>query len=628
MFIFFHQVLKIAQTLCMIIFVFLMMSTVQAQAETPSYELDNDEHLVVSYLYRLLKEPRQKPFNEISNLTENEWQQTHLTNGDLLIMPGENWFAFELVNNNSEVKETYLEIANQVRINSVDLFVLDRHQNIDQKSMQLNRSNNRSVMVSVAPYSQVTLYLAITSSAQLRSSVMIYSIQTYIEASSALQFQQGVVIGGVLCLSIAFLLLFFATGNKSIFVLSGYFLSNTLMLSAMLGFNLHYLLPHLPELVGIEIPLLTATSAIFLLVFTTQLFNLKTKFYNIYQIIRVNFWGLLIYMPLSIQLSVVDNISISTGIYTLVVFSLIVLGIYLHKHSCRLALLFTFAMGVQFVFVLVVIASMNWFDVGFVAHRSIVYGIIFWLNCLLVTFILSRQYRYHLLEKQEAQREALKNAIASERTQEELFRLQSQSQEELENRVQERTLELNIALQELEEANHELEQKNTLDELTGLFNRRFYDQKILAEYRRSKRNLTPLSLVMIDIDHFKTVNDTYGHLAGDRCLAWLSDHIKQSLKRSTDMAFRYGGEEFCLILPDTDGNGAVALAETLRKRIANEVCVYKEISIPLTISNGIFTYLQQDNISPEQIFSNADKALYQAKHDGRNQTQECKGSLE
>jgi len=628
MFMFFHQILKATQTLCMVISVFLLMSIAQVKAEIPSYQLDQDKHVVVNYFYRLLNVPEQKTINEISKLTGHEWQNIHLTNGDVLIMPGENWFAFELINSSKEAKQVYLDIANQVRMSRVELFIRDRYKNIVQKEMQLQRSNNRSVEVTVAPYSQVTLYLTIESATQLRSSVNIYSAKAYIEESSTLQFQQGIVIGGLLCLSIAFMLLFFATGNKPIFILSGYFLSNTLMLSAMLGFNLYYILPHLPELIGIELPLLTAISAIFLLVFTAQLFNLKTKFHNIYQVIRVNFWGLLLYMPLSIQLSVVDNISISMTIYALVIFSLLVLGLYLHKHACRLALLFTFVMSVQFVFVLVVIASVNWLDIGFVAYRSLVYGILFWLNCLLVTFILSRQYRYHLIDKQEAQRQALTNAITSERTQEELLRLQSQSQEELENRVQERTLELNIALQELEDVNHELEQKNTLDELTGLFNRRFYDQKIFAEYRRSKRNLTPLSLVLIDIDHFKAVNDTYGHLAGDQCLAWLSEHIKQSLKRSTDMAFRYGGEEFCLILPDTDGKGAMALAETLRKNISKQACTYKEISIPLTISNGIYTYLQQDNVMPEQIFGSADKALYQAKHDGRNQTQECKGSLE
>ena len=93
------------------------------------------------------------------------------------------------------------------------------------------------------------------------------------------------------------------------------------------------------------------------------------------------------------------------------------------------------------------------------------------------------------------------------------------------------------------------------------------------------------------------------------------------------MAFRYGGEEFCLILPDTDSKGALAFAEALRESIAKQVCVFKEVDIPITISNGICTYLQQDDVLPEQIFSGADKALYQAKHEGRNQTQVCSGSF-
>jgi len=195
-------------------------------------------------------------------------------------------------------------------------------------------------------------------------------------------------------------------------------------------------------------------------------------------------------------------------------------------------------------------------------------------------------------------------------------------QDELEGKVQERTLELNIALQELEEVNKELQEKNTLDELSGLFNRRFYDQKILAEYRRSRRNLTPLSLVIIDIDHFKNVNDNYGHLAGDECLVAVSSCIKRCLRRSSDIGCRYGGEEFCLILPETDSKGANALAEELRESIATCQISYKGVDIHLTISCGISTYQQQKNVQPEHIFATADQALYQAKNNGRNQVQQ------
>ncbi len=249
----------------------------------------------------------------------------------------------------------------------------------------------------------------------------------------------------------------------------------------------------------------------------------------------------------------------------------------------------------------------------------------FFLGCLLTLLIclyLNRHYRNKYQKKSLQLKQCQKQTELADKALQTLAKQQQDSQDLLEERVQERTLELNIALQELESANQELERKNILDELTGLHNRRFDDQKILAEYRRSRRNLTALSLVVIDIDHFKSVNDNYGHLTGDQCLIWLSKHIKQSLKRSADKAFRYGGEEFCLILPNTDAEGALQLAEQLRLAINEYAFTFQDIEIALTISCGICTYQQQADIGPEQIFSGADKALYQAKHDGRNQTKQ------
>jgi len=253
------------------------------------------------------------------------------------------------------------------------------------------------------------------------------------------------------------------------------------------------------------------------------------------------------------------------------------------------------------------------------------FGIGIFLGCvitLLLGLYLNRHYRikYHKLLRQF--KSAKSNARIAKQALNTLAKEQEDSQDLLEERIQERTLELSIALKELEIANQELERKNVLDELTGLHNRRFYDQKILAEYRRSRRNLTALSLVLIDIDHFKLVNDAHGHLAGDQCLIWLAKHIQQSLKRSADKAFRYGGEEFCLILPNSDAQGALLVAEQLRLKFCDQIFQFQNIDIALTISCGICTYQQQADVGPEQIFSGADKALYQAKHNGRNQTQQ------
>ena len=119
-----------------------------------------------------------------------------------------------------------------------------------------------------------------------------------------------------------------------------------------------------------------------------------------------------------------------------------------------------------------------------------------------------------------------------------------------------------------------------------------------------------MSLVIIDIDHFKLVNDHHGHVAGDQCLIWLSTQMEKILRRSSDMAFRYGGEEFCLILPDTDAKGALVLAQALRQSIEQQVFQYENTVISLTISCGVSTYLQQKNIQPERLFIGADKGNY------------------
>jgi diguanylate cyclase (GGDEF)-like protein len=117
------------------------------------------------------------------------------------------------------------------------------------------------------------------------------------------------------------------------------------------------------------------------------------------------------------------------------------------------------------------------------------------------------------------------------------------------------------------------------------------------------------------------VNDNHGHIAGDQCLIWVAGKIKASLGRVTDLGCRYGGEEFCLILPETDTKGAMSLAEALRDSIESEIFVFEQVEIPMTISCGVSTYWQQPDITPENIFAAADEALYSAKKSGRNQVQ-------
>lgn len=154
------------------------------------------------------------------------------------------------------------------------------------------------------------------------------------------------------------------------------------------------------------------------------------------------------------------------------------------------------------------------------------------------------------------------------------------------------------------------------DSLTGAGNRICLDNVLAREFDLAARYQQPLSVLMIDIDYFKKVNDSFGHAAGDKVLKTVAETL-QATSRCADMTFRYGGEEFVLILNKTDLPGARIIAERLRSTIAGLSCIYDNNEIPITISVGIAALNTGEN--RDQFLNRADRALYQAKRNGRNQ---------
>lgn len=169
---------------------------------------------------------------------------------------------------------------------------------------------------------------------------------------------------------------------------------------------------------------------------------------------------------------------------------------------------------------------------------------------------------------------------------------------------------------ELLAANARLEALATTDELTGLFNRRYFEQLLVVEHQRTQRYKTPLSVVLIDVDHFKDVNGTYGHQMGDQVLRNLGSLLKAAV-RTTDRAARYGGEEMCILLPHTPLSGAVELAERLRLLVQDAAHTLGGQTIRKTISLGVSC--DEGGVeNSQQLVKRADEALYAAKHGGRN----------
>jgi len=166
--------------------------------------------------------------------------------------------------------------------------------------------------------------------------------------------------------------------------------------------------------------------------------------------------------------------------------------------------------------------------------------------------------------------------------------------------------------------NARLYQMATLDRKTRLYNHGYFQNRLVEEIERAERYNTELALIMLDLDHFKNINDTYGHMIGDEVLIKIAKTIQEQV-RSFDIPSRFGGEEFCIILPETDTKNAELVSERLRKRV--EELSFKTVKGPfsITVSIGISHFAHKKHITEDMFIEQADKALYFAKQNGRNQ---------
>lgn len=182
---------------------------------------------------------------------------------------------------------------------------------------------------------------------------------------------------------------------------------------------------------------------------------------------------------------------------------------------------------------------------------------------------------------------------------------------------------LDAARRELEAKNAILERMSALDGLTGIANRRRFDETLLSEWRRARRDHTCIGLILIDVDFFKRYNDHYGHLAGDDCLRKVATALASTIRRPADLVARYGGEEFVALLPQTDRAGIETVAESLRASIESLAIAHakSDVKDSVTISLGAALSLPQASETDEAaqtLIARADQALYEAKRGGRN----------
>ncbi len=554
----------------------------------------------------------------------SQWQPYEKNSIDMGNIASAYWFRFALSNKMDTDVTLILEIDNPL-LDYVQLHQVDQGAvtNVwllgDLQPFGKRQIAHESLLfpIKLAAQQSSMIYLKVINDGLFSVPLELWQEESYIESNSQSSLLSGLLFGFLLATIATSFLLFVITRARK-FALLGITLSVEMMaLMTLFGIANRYFWPDWPWLQQHIVSMLMASTLICAAVFGLSLLNVRRLSVRILQTVRalIAIGGVLVLLSLLVAV----HVSIVILLLYAMVLSLVMMavGVWCWQRKVNAAELFTISWAVSslcFVYVAF------WAGLGIELPMQTLDVFVF--NAVISTVLLSaaliKQYIGEKSHQIRAQQQAIAEISSHEKMQQQMLAVEEQSREELEISIQERTFELEVTLRELQEKNLELEQKNTQDALTGIRNRRFFDKKYLAEFRRSRREQTELSLLMLDIDHFKAVNDTYGHLAGDDVIRYVGRTIEDIVKRPSDDVCRYGGEEFTVILPSTDADGARQLGETIRQAIESAKIETPAGILSITISCGICTDVAQNDMNENHYVDMADKSLYAAKERGRN----------
>lgn len=580
---------------------------------------------VVQDVEHLVDSEKKYSIANILRVPNTSWQKR---NQDLnsLEMPNEvHWFKFTL-NNIPSTNAWLLEIDYPL-LDNVNLWFVQNNKVLVQYAVgdtlvfSQRVIEHENFIFPVPTNGQpVDVYISTSTKGAMRLPLNIWQQENYLEYASKNSLLMGAFFGLMLAMGLSNLFFFITTRSPIFLMYTGYVIFIGLTLSAIQGLGYRYIWPNSPWLQQHAVGIFANLAVWLSIIFCDGLLNVKTFKPKLSKLLRIIAFAFV--LGLIISLFVPLPVFLTTFLLILCASELIILAVVIWLWMKGLAIAGYYTLATALLFLSGFAVSLDALDIinfSLPSYYLLMLGAgIETVFLALILAISHNQQRQTLIDTQA---ELLNKERQAQHAQQDMLNLQENATEELEYKVQERTLELEIALRELSETNRELQEKNTLDALTGIRNRSYFDKKYQAEVRRSRREQTKLSVVMMDIDYFKNVNDQYGHLVGDECIKTVARTLEKALKRPSDDVCRYGGEEFALILPSTDLEGALVLVEHLRAEIEKTTIQAEDGSVNITISAGIGTAIAELNQPEDFILALADKQLYDAKNAGRNNVQ-------
>lgn len=450
-----------------------------------------------------------------------------------------------------------------------------------------------------------TLYFRVTTSGAMEFPVDLWTPKAFQERDQLQLLFYGGLFGILLVMGAYNFFIYTLFRDFSLVYYAGYAVGLMLFLASMHGFANQYLWPDSSWWRMHSLLIIIPVTLYCAMMFTASFLQLRKAYPFMSGLVRV---GTTLCIGLLLLVPFVDY-AILIRLLAALVFPVcmlaIVLGVHRWLNGYQPARYFILAWT---VFLLAIsyysLAKFGIFELTAVSEYAVQWGAV--LEMVLFAFALA--------DRLDSQRRSFVKAQGK------ALELQRVVNEQLEHRVGERTRELRDAMDELEQANRRLQALTMQDGLTGIHNRRFFDDRLAAEWQRAARNRESLALLLIDIDFFKDFNDKYGHLAGDECLRRVAQVIVNTITRPSDSAARYGGEEFAVVLPDTSAEGAVHVAENIRRSLQQIRISLEGGMTQVSVSIGVAAVVPDEARSPQDLVASADQALYQAKSSGRNRT--------
>lgn len=517
---------------------------------------------------------------------------------------GVHWFALDL-RNVDHPDDNWLYVVEYALLDHLDLHLRysdgreQRYASGDREPYSARSVDHRhfNFALRLPPGSSVQTLLRVQTESSVQVPIAIYSDHAFLETHQRSQLGLGIYYGVLIGLLLYNLLIFVSVRDRSYPYYVGYVALFGLGLACLNGISYQILWPTWPVWDDAVLLLSIGGSLTCMLLFTQSFLELPVRLPRLARVFRIAAWTLGVITLTSPFIGYRHAILLETASVFLLAFLMIGAGFKVWRQGYRPAYYFLLAWSFM-VAGIVVYASVSF---GLLPKNFVTeYGIQFGSSIEMILLSLGLAYRFKLLREQN-------------------LLLQLEATERLEVRVAERTNELNRAMGELRTANRRLHEFSLRDGLTGVHNRRYLDETLAHAVAQARERKAPIALLMLDIDHFKRINDSYGHLAGDDCLRAVADVLRRHVREGDDFVARYGGEEFVVLLPGATRDDGARRGEVLRSEVAALRIEGHGETIMLTISLGLAALSGDDlHSGPDKLIRAADAALYRAKREGRN----------